>query len=316
MVCLDAYTMRVPETRWAELERFGELTLHDRTTPEQVVERAAGAGVVLTNKVPLRREHFEALPDLRLVCVLATGYNIIDLEAARECGVTVCNVPAYSAPSVAQHTFALLLALTNHVTQHDYSVHAGDWAACPDFCYWKKPLLDFEGKTLGLIGFGDIGRRVGAIAHAFGLTVQATVRTPKDAPDWPGFRWVSMEENFATADFVSLHLPQTPENKEFVNAALLDRMKASAFFVNTARGTLAQEADLAAALNAERLAGAALDVLSTEPPQADNPLLSAKNCLITPHIAWSGPAARERLLRWTEKNIAGYESGEPVNVVS
>ena len=318
IVVLDADTLGFEKDAWAGLAALGELELHPATDhcPEAVIARATGAEVVLTNKVPLRSEVLSALNELKLVSVLATGYNVIDLEMAATRGVTVCNVPAYSSASTAQHAVALILELCNHCGLHNQSVQAGDWIRSPHFCYWKKPVFELNGRTVGLVGFGDIGRRVGAILHAMGARIQAHVRNPRNAPDWEGFRWVGRDELFATSDIVSLHCPETPENRGFVNAGLLARMKPGAMLVNTARGGLINEQALADALRNGHLAGAAADVVSAEPMAADNPLLGAPNCIITPHIAWASEPSRRRLVDISAENIKAFISGKPQNVVT
>ena len=314
---LDADTLGFDATAWAELDALGELELHPATehSIEAVIARAAEAEVVLTNKVPLRGDVFAVLSELKLISVLATGYNVVDLEAASARGVTVCNVPAYSSSSTAQHAVALILELCNQCGLHNQSVQAGDWIRSPHFCYWKKPLFELTGRTVGMVGFGAIGRRVATILHAMGARIQACVRNPRNAPDWEGFRWVSREELFTTSDIVSLHCPETPENHGFVNANLLAGMKPGAMLVNTARGGLVDEAALADALRGGHLAGAAVDVVSAEPMAADNPLLGAPNCIVTPHIAWASEPSRRRLLDVSVDNVKAFLAGEPQNVV-
>lgn len=315
---LDADTLGLDAEAWSALAELGELTLHPATghACADVLAHAGDADVVLTNKVPLRADAFAGMDQLKLVSVLATGYNIIDLAAAQSKGVTVCNVPAYSSASVAQHTVALILELCNHCGPHSTSVHAGDWTRSEHFCYWLKPVVELTGLTVGLMGFGDIGRRTGVILHAMGARIQACVRTPRDAPDWEGFRWVDREELFATSDIVSLHCPQSAETEGLVNAEQIAGMRRGAMLVNTARGGLVEESALAAALRRGQLSGAALDVVSAEPMAADNPLLGAPNCILTPHIAWSSEPSRRRLLDVTVGNIQAFFEGRPQNVVS
>ncbi|MGJ8640115.1 MAG: D-2-hydroxyacid dehydrogenase [Opitutaceae bacterium] len=314
---LDADTLGFDENAWAGLAALGNLTLHPRTghSLEEVVEHAAGADVVLTNKVPLRGDALAALKDLKLVSVLATGYNIIDLETTKARGVTVCNVPAYSSASVAQHTLALILELCNNCGLHNQSVQDGDWVRSTHFSYWKKPLVELTGLTVGMMGFGDIGRRAAAILNTMGVRVQACVRTPRDAPDWDGFRWVDRDELFSSSDIVSLHCPETPENRGFVNESLLATMKPSALLINTARGGLVDEPALAQALHSGKIAGAAVDVVSVEPMAEDNPLLGAPNCIITPHLAWASEPSRRRLLEVSVQNIQSFFAGQAQNVV-
>ncbi len=317
IVALDAATLRMDEADWKPLREFGELVLYDRTPYETdaIVERAGDAAVVLTNKVPMGAAELGQLPSLRLISVLATGYNIIDLQAAREQDVTVCNVPAYSTASTAQHTLALMLELCNRVGLHDESVRRGDWIRSPDFAYWKRELVQFEGATVGIVGFGRIGRRVAAGAAALGARILGSAHRRRNTPEDYSFEWAETEDLFERADIVSLHCPQTPENFEFVNADLLRRMKSTAFLVNAARGTLVNERDLAAALSEGRPAGAAVDVLQREPMAPDCPLFKAPNCIITPHIAWSSRPSRLRLLEETAANIQGFSAGEPRNTV-
>ncbi|MGJ8654627.1 MAG: D-2-hydroxyacid dehydrogenase [Opitutaceae bacterium] len=315
---LDADTLGFNQNAWAELAALGDLTLHPATshTMDDLLHHAQGAEVLLTNKVPLLADVLSKLESLKLISVLATGYNIIDLETAKARGVTVCNVPAYSSASVAQHAVALILELCNHVGLHSQSVHDGDWTRSTHFCYWKKPLVELTGLTVGMMGFGDIGRRTATILHAMGARIQACVRTPRNAPDWEGFRWVDRDELFATSDIVSLHCPETPENHGFVNEALLGTMKSSAMLINTARGGLVDEAALAQALRRGQIAAAALDVVSSEPMATGNPLLGAANCMMTPHIAWASEPSRRRLLDVSVRNIQAYIAGQPQNVVS
>lgn len=314
IVYLDGYTLNPGDLSWAPLEKLGNFTVYDRTEPEAVVERAAEADVVLTNKVVLDAPLLAQLPRLRYVGVTATGYNIIDMEAARAQGITVTNVRGYSTPAVAQHTFALLLALTSHAELHSTSARAGDWTQATDWCYWKTPLVEISGKTLGLIGLGDIGTQVARIALAFGMRVLAHRKSKTSAGE--GIELVEVDRLFEESDVVSLHCPLTAETHGIINAASLAKMKPSAYLINTGRGGLINEPDLAGALNRGHLAGAAVDVLSTEPPQADNPLLSARNCLVTPHIAWAMHESRERLMQLTAENIAAFQSGAPIHVVS
>lgn len=315
IVVLDGHTLNPGDLSWGELKTLASCDIYDRTAPEQLHARAKYADILITNKAPLRREHFTELPKLKYIGVTATGYNIVDVEAARERGIVVTNVPAYGTRSVAQMTFASLLELTQHVGHHSRRVTEGAWSASLDWCFWERPLIELENLSLGLVGFGRIGRAVAELGVAFGMKVQAATRTaPADLP--ATVRFVPLEELFRTSDVVSLHCPLTPETDRLVNAELLALMKATAFLINTSRGPLIDEPALAGALNAGRLAGAALDVLSVEPPPADNPLLSARNCLITPHIAWATSAARARLLRVAVDNVRAFLAGRPVNVVN
>ncbi len=314
IVILDGHALNPGDLSWNELQALGDCTIYPRTSPELTVERAQGAEIVFTNKVQLGRAEFATLPALRYVGVLATGYNIVDVEAARERGIIVTNTPAYGTPAVAQMTFALLLELAQHVGHHAQTVRDGRWTRSPDFCYWDSPLIELAGLTLGLVGFGRIGQAVAAIAQAFGMQVVAYDSQPPAA--FPaGVRLVEHDTLFAQSDVVSLHCPLTAHNRGLVNATRLRQMKPTAFLINTARGALVCDADLADALNAGRLAGAALDVLSVEPPPVDNPLLAARNCLVTPHIAWATLAARARLLHIAVDNLRAYLAGQPQNVV-
>ena len=303
---LDAATLDFPDDAWAGFRSLGEVVLHPLTSsdPAAILAHCAGAQVVLTNKVPLAAATLAALPELKFIGVLATGYNIIDGKAARAQGITVCNAPGYSTPAAVQHTVALMLEWTNQVALHNRSVHAGEWVRSPKFSYWKTPLHELAGRTVGLIGFGAIGAGVGAVAHALGAQV------------WQPFAWAGIEEIFEKADIVSLHCPQSPENTRFVNAALLARMKPDSLFINTARGGLVDEPALAAALCAGRPGYAALDVITQEPMREDCPLLGLPNCLITPHLAWASEEARRRLLAIVLANVKAYLAGQPQNVVN
>ena len=311
---LDAYTTNPGDLNWDALQSLGNLRVYQKTAASEVYERARDAEILLTNKVVLDRKMIESLPRLQYIGVLATGYNVVDLQAARERGIPVCNVPAYCTRAVAQLVFALLLELTNHVQKHSESVRAGDWASSDHFCYWNFPLVELENKTMGIFGYGNIGKAVADIALAMGMNVLVSSRTPKDLPQ--GCKWVPQEVLFAESDVISLHCPLTEETKELVNADLLSKMKRNAFLINTARGGVIHEKDLAQALNEGRISGAGLDVLSTEPPKADNPLLSAKNCIITPHIAWATAEARSRLIATVTQNVKDFLDGHPNNVVN
>jgi glycerate dehydrogenase len=311
IVVLDGYTNNPGDISWAPIEAVGSLVVHDRSASGEIVPRAAGADVLLTNKAVVGRAAIEALPDLKYIGVLATGYNCVDTAAARERGIPVCNVPEYSTPNVVQATFALLLELTNHVGHHAETVRAGRWSVCPDFCYWDGDLVELAGLTLGIVGYGRIGQGVAAVGRAFGMKILAHRRTPGGDPEC-----VDLETLLRESDVVSLHCPLTPDTKELIDARRIGLMKPSAFLLNTSRGALVNEADLAAALNAGRLAGAGLDVLTVEPPPASNPLLAAKNCIITPHVAWATRNARRRLLEITAGNLRAFAAGTPRNVVN
>lgn len=314
IVILDGHTLNPGDLDWSRLRALGECAIHERTPPNRVLERARGANAILTNKVVLDRTHFEALPALRYIGVLATGTNVVDLAAARECGIVVTNVPAYSTDSVAQLVFALLLHLTHRVGDHAASVRAGDWLRCKDFCYRLDPLLELSGRTIGLVGFGRIGRAVARIAQAFGMRVAVHTRRPPEEAG--GCEILSLDDLFRTADVVSLHCPLTPETERLVDRRRLALMKPGAFLLNTGRGPLLDEEAVAEALRDGRLAGAGLDVLSSEPPALDNPLLTAPNCVITPHIGWGTYAARVRLLDIAVGNLKAFLEGMPRNVVN
>ena len=314
IVVLDGYTLNPGDLDWSALSALGNLKVHDRTPAELVAERARGAAVVLTNKTPLPGSVIAALPDLKYIGVLATGYNVVDTAAARERGIPVTNVPGYGTAAVAQHVFALLLELTQHTGLHSESARSGEWAGSADWCYWKTPLVELAGLTMGIVGYGAIGQAVGRIARAFGMHVLAAVRRARPAED--GVEFAGMDEVFRRADVVTLHCPLTPETQGLVNSARLATIKPGAFLINTGRGPLVVEAELAAALRDNVIAGAAVDVLSTEPPAADNPLLSAPRCLVTPHLAWAARASRQRLMDTVVENVRAFLSGQPVNVVT
>lgn len=311
IVLLDAERANPGDLSWDELAALGELVIYDRSPEDTVVERCRGATVAITNKTLLGRSTLEALPELGLVSVLATGVNVVDLEAAHVLGITVSNVPDYSTPSTAQHTIALLLELCHHVGEHARGVREGRWSRAPDFSYWDYPLLELDGLTLGLVGFGAIARRVAAIARALGMHVLVLRRTPQEEP---GVRLVDKETLFRESDVVSLHCPLTPETQHLVDQRALRWMKPSAFLINTSRGQVVDEPALARALRENVIAGAALDVLSQEPPPADHPLLHAPRCIVTPHIAWATRAARARVIAVTVQNVRAFLAGAPMNV--
>lgn len=316
IVILDGYTINPGDNPWDQVQALGRCVIHDRTPPEVTVERARDAEIILTSKVKLDAVTLEALPRLRYISLLATGYNNVDVETAGKRGIPVSNVPAYSTESVAQTAFALLLELAAHVGMHDAAVKAGEWTRCPDHSFWKGSIVELDGLTLGIVGYGTIGRAVARIAAAFGMRVIAhTPRIPQDPGPLP-VSFVTLDELFATADVVSLNCPQTPENTGFVNARLLAVMKQSAFLINVARGGLVNEADLAQALCSGQIAGAGLDVVAHEPMLPDNPLLGAPNCVFTPHLAWASLAARQRLMAIVAANVASFLAGAPINVVN
>ncbi len=313
---LDGATLNPGDNPWSGIETLGETAVFDRTPTELIAERSRGAAVLVINKVKLPADVLEQLPDLRLIAVTATGFDCVDATAARKLGIAVCNVPVYGTDSVAQHTLALILHSCHRVDLHDAAVHAGAWSRSPDFSFWKTPLVELTGKTLGIVGFGRIGRRVGDLGHAFGMNVIAQSQHRKNAPEWRPFDWGDVEEIFQAADIISLHCPLTTATKGIINAASLAKMKPTAILVNTSRGGLVVESDLADALNQRKIAAAAVDVVSTEPPPADNPLLTAKNCVITPHHAWATLAARQRLMKTTAENIAAFLLSKPQNMVN
>ena len=316
IVVLDGYTLNPGDNPWTALECLGELVVYDRTPAECIVERAAEASIVLTNKTPLDDATLAQLPELRMISVLATGYNVVDVAAARERGIPVCNVPDYSTDAVAEFVMALVLDFFKQVRQHSDLVHQGEWQRSPDFCFWRNPhFAELAGKTMGIVGFGAIGRRVGELAAAFRMKVLASSRSRHADVNYP-FEWEDTDGIFARADVVTLHCPLTPETGGLVNHHRLSLMKPGALLVNTARGPLVVEEDLRDALNAGRIAGAACDVVSAEPIRADNPLLGATNLTLTPHIAWAASEARRRLMDITVGNVAAFLSGNPVNVVN
>jgi glycerate dehydrogenase len=314
IVILDGYTANPGDLRWSEIEALGTCTIFDRTADADIVSRVGDAEIVLTNKTVLSGDTIARLPSVKMIGVLATGVNVVDVAAAKARRIPVCNVPAYSTPGVAQAVFALLLELTNRTGHHDRTVHDGRWAAGEDFCYWDGDLVELAGLTLGIVGFGQIGAAVARVGRAFDMRILANRRRATGVIEGVG-DYVDLDRLFRESDVVSLHCPLTPETKELVNAARIEQMKPTAYLINTARGGLVHEADLAAALSAGRIAGAGLDVLSVEPPSATNPLLAARNCVITPHIAWATRAARRRLLAITAANIAAFLAGSPQNVV-
>ncbi len=315
IVLLDAHTANPGDLSWQPLESIAPCEVHPRTPVAETVERCAGAEIVITNKAPLTREIIMALPELKYIGVTATGFNIVDVAAAKERGIVVSNVPGYSTPAVAQHVIALMLELTNHVGHAAASVQDGGWVRCPDFSYWDHPIIELAGRTLGIIGYGEIGSAVARIGSAFGMRVLASKRTWKEPPP-AGVEAAEIDDIFRESDVISLHCPLTDATKFLVGERTLGLMKKEAFLINTGRGPLVHEAALAQALNEGRIAGAGLDVLSVEPAKADNPLLGAKNCLVTPHVAWASRESRKRLIDITAANVQAFLSGKPVNVVN
>ena len=314
IVVLDGHTLNPGDLSWAALEALAPCTVYDRTAPADVSARAAAAEIVLTNKTVLALDALNRLPQLQYIGVLATGYNVVDMAAARERGILVTNVPAYGTPAVAQMVFAHLLHLAQHAAEHGETVVAGDWCRAPDFCYWRYPLVELAGLTMGIVGLGRIGCAVAGLAQAFGMHVLAADPMPPECVP-TGVTLVDLDALFAQSDVVSLHCPLTDKTRELVNENRLGLMKPSAFLINTSRGPLVDEVALARALNDGGLAGAGLDVLSVEPPELDNPLLRAANCTITPHIAWATRAARQRLMDVAVGNVQAFLAGQPRNVV-
>ncbi|MCH7558291.1 MAG: D-2-hydroxyacid dehydrogenase [Planctomycetes bacterium] len=318
IVVLDGFTLNPGDLTWKSLEELGECTIYDRTAPEDTVQRADGAEIVLTNKTVLSSDIIERLAELRYIGVLATGYNVVDAEAARKRGIPVTNVPTYGTDSVAQMVFAHLLNLTQNVAHHAQTVSNGRWCSAPDFCYWDTPLVELRGMTMGIIGFGRIGQATARLALAFGMKVIAYDPDTSGVPAQMSevCEMVKLEDVFRLADVISLHCPLTSKTENLVNERHLALMKKTAFLINTSRGPLVDEQALAEALNNERIAGAGLDVLSEEPPGENTLLLKARNCYITPHIAWATHAARQRLLQVVVDNVASFLAGKPRNVVN
>jgi glycerate dehydrogenase len=315
IVVLDGYTLNPGDLTWKDLESLGRCTVYDRSLPKEVVPRAKDAEIVLTNKTVLSSEVIKQLPKLKYIGVLATGYNMVDIEAAHDLGIPVTNVPAYGTQSVAQMVFAHLLNLTQHVAHHAETVRSGRWTSNPDFCYWDMPLIELMGLTMGIIGFGSIGQATAKLALTFGMKVLAyDIITPSSIPQ--GCQFVELDDIFRLSDVISLHCPLTPQTKKIINKERLELMKKTAFLINTSRGPLVDEQALAQALNNERIAGAGLDVLSEEPPSENTPLLKARSCYITPHISWATHAARQRLLQVVVDNVASFLAGKPQNVVN
>lgn len=314
IVILDAYAANPGDLSWDEFAALGELTVYDRTAQEDAAARIGDAEVVFINKVRLTDEIFAACPNLKLVSILATGYNIVDLAAAKRRGITVCNVPGYSTRAVVQMTFALLLEICQQVGLHSGAVHTGRWQTCPDFCFWDRPLIELDGKTMGIVGYGAIGSAVGTVAQALGMKLLVTARHEKPVPE--GARFVSLPELLAQSDVVSLHCPQTAENARMIDAGALAQMKDGVILLNTARGGLLDEQAVAGALRSGKLLAAGMDVVSAEPIRADNPLLTAPNCFLTPHIAWAPLETRRRLQAISAENLRAFLAGKPQNVVN
>lgn len=318
IVVLDGYTLNPGDLSWERLEKSGSLEVFDRTPADVVIDRAQIADIVLTNKTPLPAEIIENLPKLKYIGVLATGYNVVDIDAAESRGIPVTNIPTYGTTAVAQMVFAHILEHCHHVKDHSDAVRRGAWNEQPDFCFWNYPLFELHKKTIGIVGFGRIGRQIGIIASSFGMRIIAADSQKSDPPtEISDFSWADVDELFAESDIVSLNCPLFPETEGMVNAQRLSRMKSTAILVNASRGGLVVDEDLAVALNSGQIAGASLDVVSnTEPPDPKNPLLSAKNCFVTPHIAWAAKEARERLMTTAMDNVQAFIDGNPQNVVN
>ncbi|MCP4777530.1 MAG: D-2-hydroxyacid dehydrogenase [Planctomycetaceae bacterium] len=316
IVVLDGYTLNPGDNSWEPIEKLGNLSIYDRTEPADIISRAMNADVVLTNKVVLSGDVIAKLPHLKMIAVTATGYNVVDVEAARKRGIPVTNVPVYSTDAVAQHVFAGLLSFIHKPAEHHQAIQNGDWQAQENFSFWLSPLVELSGKTMGLVGLGRIGRATAKIANAFGLRVVASSRRNINPLPYEGFEWLSIEDLFSQSDYISLHCPQTPETTGFVNSELIGKMQSTAVLINTARGGLVNEQDLAKALNAGEIGGALLDVVSKEPIEESNPLLGAKNCVLTPHIAWSPIESRRRLMETVAANIQAFGEGNPIHVVN
>ena len=316
IVVLDGGTLNPGDLSWSGFETLGQVQVYDRTPQEKTVERIGDSELVLTNKTAITREIMEQCPDLRYIGVLATGYNVVDVKAAGERGIVVTNIPSYGTAAVAQYAFALLLELCHHVGLHDASVKAGEWEHCQDFCYWKTPLMELAGKTMGIVGFGRIGQRTGAIAQAMGMKVVAYDHFRRPELETENCHYVSMEQLLSQSDVISLHCPLLPETKGMINQGTIGQMKDGVLIINTSRGDLVVEKDLAEALKSGKVAGAAADVVSTEPIRGDNPLLTAPNMIITPHMAWGARESRQRLMDQAVENLKAFLEGKPVNTVS
>ena len=315
IVVLDGYALNPGDLSWDFLKPFGDYTVYDRTPEDQIISRIGDAEIILLNKTPISAAVLAACPSVKLICVLATGYNVVDCAAAKERGIPVCNVPDYGTAAVAQFTFALLLELCHQVGHHGQTVRDGKWCSCPDFCYWDTPQMELAGKTLGIIGFGRIGRAVGRIANAFGMKVIAYNRSQCEEGKAIG-SYVNLEELLTTADIISLHCPLSAENTGIIHADSIAKMKDGVILINTARGPLVDEAAITAALESGKVRGFACDVVSSEPMKENNPLKSAPNCIVTPHMAWSPVESRQRIADCTERSIRAFLDGNPINTVN
>lgn len=316
IVILDGYALNPGDMSWSSIEQIGELVVYDRTPEEKIIERIDNAEIILTNKVVLTKEILQKTPSVKYIGVTATGYNVVDTTAAKELGIIVTNVPAYSTDSVAQLAFAFILEFCHHIGEHNTLVHNGEWTNNADFTFWKYPLVELAGKTLGLIGFGAIGQATARIASAFGMNVIIYNRTKRLELETDKIKFAELDEVFSQSDFISLHCPLTEQTKGLINKESIIKMKDGAFLINTSRGPVLVEQDVADALNSGKLAGVGVDVVSIEPIQEDNPLLKAKNCIITPHFAWAPREARTRLMDTITKNIKAFMENKPINVVN
>lgn len=316
IVVLDGYTLNPGDLSWDGLSNLGDLKVYEYTPKEQIVERIGDAEIIFTNKTPLTSEIFSKVPHVRYVGALSTGYNIVDIETAKEHGIAVTNIPTYGTDAVAQYTFALLLEMCSHVGEHSRAVREGAWTACRDFCFWNYPMVELVGKTLGIIGFGRIGQAVSRIALAFGMKVLTFSRSREKVLESDGLRYAELDELLAESDVISLHCPLTGETRGMINRETISKMKDGVMLINTSRGPVVEEPDLAEALNSGKVAGAAVDVVSAEPIKAANPLLTARNCIITPHIAWAPRETRERLMNIAVDNLEAFLRGSPINVVN
>lgn len=316
IVATDGYTLNPGDNPWDEVAAIGDLEVYDRTAPADLIPRCRDAEILIINKTPLGGDVIKTLPDLRFITMAATGYDCVDIETAGKLGIPVSNIPVYGTDTVAQYVFSAILHLAHNISMHAEAVKEGEWKHSKDWCFWNRPLIELRGTRIGIVGFGRIGRRVGEIAHAFGMEVLAHDPRAERRPAYEPFAWCDLDYLFEQADFVTLHCPLNTGNHKFVNKALLSKMKPTAFFINAARGGLVNEADLAAALSKGRLAGAVVDVVSQEPIRSDNPLLGTPNLFITPHLAWATLAARKRLMGGIVENIKAFLSGSAVSVVN
>jgi len=316
IVVMDGYALNPGDISWDGFKEIADITVYDHTEDDEIIGRVCGAEIILTNKTPITREILTKCPSIKYVGVLATGYNVVDTAAAKEKGVIVTNIPTYGTNAVAQYTFAMILELCHHIGEHNRSVKAGDWQKNKNFCYWNYLTIELYGKTLGIIGYGRIGQQVAKIGVAMGLNVITYEKFPKDEYLIQGVKYVTLDELFKNSDFISLNCPLTDENKGMINSENIAKMKDGVFIINTARGPLINEKDLAEALNKGKVKGAAVDVLSVEPPASGNPLIDAKNCIVTPHIAWAARESRARLMNIAVDNVKAFFSGKPQNVVN